>query len=110
MAYSERLPTRLNLLAWLRGPVSPRRDAGYRPTAADAEVARASSWQTHCHMVGGALGFVASPLVEAAALAALLPRGWPAALALDVKVIKCQYSSKRAQIYMRLQLFPSTFN
>ena len=56
------------------------RDAGYRPTAADAEVARASSWQTHCHMVGGALGFVASPLVEATALAALLPRGWPAAL------------------------------
>ena len=44
------------------------RDARYRPTAADREVARASSWQTHYHMVGGALGFVVSPIVEAAAL------------------------------------------
>jgi hypothetical protein len=33
-----------------------------------------------------------------------------APLALDGKVIKCQYSSKRAQIYIRSQLFPSTFN
>jgi predicted acyl esterase len=29
-------------------------------------------------------------------------------LALDVKVIKCRFQSKRAQRYMRLQLFPST--
>ena len=28
----------------------------------------------------------------------------------DVRVIKCRFQSKRAQIYIRLQLFPSTFN
>ena len=31
-------------------------------------------------------------------------------LALDVKVIKCRFRSNRAQRYIRLQLFPSTFN
>jgi hypothetical protein len=30
-------------------------------------------------------------------------------LALDVEVITCRFQSKRAQIYIRLQLFPSTF-
>ena len=32
------------------------------------------------------------------------------AIALDVKVIKCRFQSKRAQRYMRLQLFPIAFN
>ena len=31
-------------------------------------------------------------------------------LALDVKVTKCRFRSKRAQRYIRLQLFTSTFN
>ena len=31
-------------------------------------------------------------------------------VALDVKVIKCRFQSKRAQRYIRIQLFPSTFN
>ena len=31
------------------------------------------------------------------------------AVALDVKVIKCRFSYKRAQRYIRLRLFPSTF-
>ena len=30
-------------------------------------------------------------------------------LALDVKVTKCRFQSKRAQRYIRIQLFPSTF-
>ena len=36
-------------------------------------------------------------------------RARPARLALDVRVIKCRFQSKRAQRYIRLQLFPSTF-
>ena len=44
-------------------------------------------------------GWVASPLI-----------GMMAVVALDVKVIKCRFQSKRAQIYIRLQLFASTFN
>ena len=36
-------------------------------------------------------------------------RGRSCRLALDVKVIKCRFQSKRAQTYTRIQLFPSTF-
>jgi hypothetical protein len=87
-----------------RGPFE-RSSAWQCPVAARtyAPQRRASS----CSQPGGvrksiSCGACASPVAAAVTQAS--------AIAQDVKVIKCRFSYKRAQRYIRLLLFPSTFS
>jgi hypothetical protein len=69
---------------------------------------------SHCAAGQGCAGCW-PPAKNAAAgceqLARLLAQAGAAVrVALDVKVMKCRFSCKRAQRYIRLRLFPSTFS